>query len=900
MISLEALGGLTARQRQAFQEGRTVHRRVAALLQLAFANGAWVTFEQPPSSLALLEPAVADMLRATRCSETTIDACAYHDDPRDHKAKSYLFAFSHPDFAALGARCPHGGVRLHPRLAGARAADGAFDSYLTAKYPDKLVEAYADIAVKLLAPANGPLEAWPRGPPPGPRRDPQLRDGGGLPSTASWARPPPGAAAVFAGLRKALLDKLCEWETPHKLLAHVATSRDEPLFSPDEVDTILHIMTDHMAPEDVHTSTAIEPGQPFRLDLLRAVARFAKDPDQALVGLLSPGVRTGYFHPIEPSGVWPSAPLDQEDTPELSLHEANWQSAEADPGGALRLILDDVDAGFMEEIKGGLPEARQRWPAGVAVGKLGIVSVPGKADRLTGDSTISGVNPRVRHHDQVQNPSLADLTAAEDDLFSAGFDVIGFAADVSKAHKRIRVHPDERGLLLFVVLGRYFAYNVCHFGAKFSAYWWARLAALFHRILHLMLALPHAGLIFVDDWLWLFPRATAPLFACFIMAIATALGVPFAWRKLQFGDSLSWTGAILICSKRALQIPKDKLLRAMQFLDTLKLKNKVTKAELQKGVGLLMWLSLVHPPIRPWLAAIFSLIHRPAAALLLLDRRQLMEVYDNCGDDLFLLRDGRISPFKKGWVVKQIGRSNLNAKHELLRPAQRLSGKVWVRFADYDCGRRKVDFDTVVTATLWRQALTGTPEFLSLRDRPTAPGSGAADAFADADTAGIGGWFALNDDPAIQDIYWFTLPLRWTDFPTWFRVDPNLQRGIAAWELLAQIALFVGRARRNPELLPFVVTQQLTDNAPSVGAQSRWFSAAPPLSYVLQTLAHYVDKHRADLRVHHVRREKNEWADALSKADPAFLAALPGHRRFSITVQDLLDPVWADLRAQAA
>ena len=49
--------------------------------------------------------------------------------------------------------------------------------------------------------------------------------------------------------------------------------------------------------------------------------------------------------------------------------------------------------------------------------------------------------------------------------------------DFKAAHKRMRVKASEHGTLLFRVAGLLCFYKVCHFGARFSSYWWGRAAA---------------------------------------------------------------------------------------------------------------------------------------------------------------------------------------------------------------------------------------------------------------------------------------------------------------------------------------------------------------------------------------------------------------------------------------
>ena len=59
---------------------------------------------------------------------------------------------------------------------------------------------------------------------------------------------------------------------------------------------------------------------------------------------------------------------------------------------------------------------------------------------------------------------------------------VAASLDFKAAHKRVKVHESEQGLLLFAFQGVLWRYVVCHFGAKFSAYWWQRVGGLITRL----------------------------------------------------------------------------------------------------------------------------------------------------------------------------------------------------------------------------------------------------------------------------------------------------------------------------------------------------------------------------------------------------------------------------------
>ena len=59
----------------------------------------------------------------------------------------------------------------------------------------------------------------------------------------------------------------------------------------------------------------------------------------------------------------------------------------------VKLIQKELDDGFIEELPD-IVTAEQRWPKGIALGKLGVVHADGRESRLVLDSTICGMNGR--------------------------------------------------------------------------------------------------------------------------------------------------------------------------------------------------------------------------------------------------------------------------------------------------------------------------------------------------------------------------------------------------------------------------------------------------------------------------------------------------------------------------
>ncbi|CAJ1458009.1 unnamed protein product, partial [Effrenium voratum] len=340
-----------------------------------------------------------------------------------------------------------------------------------------------------------------------------------------------------------------------------------------------------------------------------------KDPDQDLPEILSEGVPTGVVRPIEPSGTWEEACV--EDEPEcldLLVHLQPWQSGLDDVALTRTLIQEDVAAGHAFVLQGGEEEARSRWGSLVASGKLGVVRAPGKKPRLIGDGSISGANPAARIGERVRLPGLSGERAR---------------AQLLRAGRSLARVPE---LLLM------------------SAYWWAHVGAWLVRMLHLFIWLRHGLWLYVDDGLALLPFEAAPLVAASAIMFLTALGVPMSWRKLELGQELVWIGWKFNFSSGVVSLPAEKAAKLQRALLQLCQQGaKVSRREVESLIGLLIWFTAGAFCLRPWLSCFYRLSRKPAAVPRLLSIEHFQAVVLGLSADLGVSEDVRQCDVRAGW-----------------------------------------------------------------------------------------------------------------------------------------------------------------------------------------------------------------------------------------------------------
>ena len=272
------------------------------------------------------------------------------------------------------------------------------------------------------------------------------------------------------------------WKLRLNFLAHIDLQNPGPPFDEKSIDTFRSFITSFLEEHSCVADWTIRPHQPMTLNIMSQLGFLMNDPDIDLFPSLIAAVSTGFNKDISPSNVF--GPNDRPKLPEtpLSVHLANWQSAEVEPDATRRLVQEELDHGWVFEFKGTIEDAKKAYPH-VAVGRLGVAFSGTRPPRLVVDSSVCGVNNRCIIPGRTTLPTAKDVIRCYP-LCNSCHELAGFSLDIKSAHKRICVKDLEHGLLGFTLDSKLFFYRVCPFGATFSAFWWQRLGGWILRFFH--------------------------------------------------------------------------------------------------------------------------------------------------------------------------------------------------------------------------------------------------------------------------------------------------------------------------------------------------------------------------------------------------------------------------------
>ena len=437
---------------------------------------------------------------------------------------------------------------------------------------------------------------------------------------------------------------------------------------------------------------------------------------------------------------------------------------------------------------------------------------------------------------------------------------ISASIDLKAAHKRVKVHDTEQGLLLFAFNGTLWRYVVCHFGAKFSAYWWQRVGGLITRILHASLAqFPHRAWLYVDDLLAALLRTSAHESLLIIVLLLSCLGAPISWKKASVGDSLIWCGWKFNFAYETVELCAAKRAKLSSQIQSLLSKPKVPRKDLEACIGLLMWATNISLVLRPYVAPLYRLLNSPPGANYSIAPR-MWRLFLHCLDSrAVFVREAMGLSLPLNSRVIEWGNRPVHCKADLPLMAKP-TGHTWIRISDPSCPTIKMT-RAAQSSLAWLAPRIAAIPTTSLSLPPLLSSLARADAMAEGEQVGIGGWVSTK-----HGLAWFAESYSMNDVrAVWPFLTKDAQKYIACFETLAQLALaMTAKAHLGHTRLSLSLPSE-SDNTPTEGGVNKLFTTSWPFSEFLSLIASWSSANGVTLQVSHVAGAHNEWADDLSR-----------------------------------
>ena len=296
--------------------------------------------------------------------------------------KAWMLASSFSGLCSLGSLCPHP-PNSHVRLQGLRDDTGAFASRATAQYPIPLAQKFVVLVGPLLDNSAVDLQ-WSLLNYIMPIK--QLSDypfaqidGGEAFSHPDWSQDQRQEQDWFHEFRTSWMRRIVSDRLDKILLSHVASGSSLPPFSQAILQPFKEDLEKFLVSHGHQPDWSVRKHQPIQLRILHSLQRIMHDFDFTLFPSLLEGVRTGFSTAIPPSGIFPHEEPTDVDSEPLSAHLSNWQSADDDLTLTRKLVQEEIDQSWVFAYPGSLEDAQQEYPAGVAIGKLGVARAEGRA-----------------------------------------------------------------------------------------------------------------------------------------------------------------------------------------------------------------------------------------------------------------------------------------------------------------------------------------------------------------------------------------------------------------------------------------------------------------------------------------------------------------------------------------
>ena len=504
---------------------------------------------------------------------------------------------------------------------------------------------------------------------------------------AACARPGPAAFSLAALQGASLLLSTRAAATPP-----LSDSELEPFLL--DLRSFLGVSDDATWSQLLH----VQPGQPFRLDLWHRLCLACSDPDTEYFDLLREGVPLGISSPIPACKVMaPPAPPDAADIP-LQHCESSWKSAIDHSEIVDELLLEELAQGWIAVVQGGDDELRSEFPVS-AVGKLGVVLAEGRPPRLVVDSSVSGVTCHTVLPNRSCNPTLTDVFSSMP-LSDSLERLVALVLDVAKAHRRILIRKQDRGLLCFRHKNVLYQCTTLNFGARVSSFYWARAAGLLVRLIHRLLRVRHSAKIYVDDLLCLLDSASAPVWASHVVVLLLLIKVPLSWHKCALSQRVVWIGWEIDLSIFTVRLDPQKFRRLCDLLRLCLASRRCSTHLLERVTGKLLWLSSLFRTFRPSLAPLYRDQHSFLPTMTALDPQRWTDFRSKLSEDLRLLHPVGLAALPPGSHVLRIGQNYVSTLSDLPSvPAD--SRRIWIQSAAPHTGICVLSEESCLVLRMW-------------------------------------------------------------------------------------------------------------------------------------------------------------------------------------------------------
>ena len=181
--------------------------------------------------------------------------------------------------------------------------------------------------------------------------------------------------------------------------------------------------------------------------------------------------------------------------------------------------------------------------------------------------------------------------------------VLLLKADVSKAHRRIKILKSGWKYQVAQIDQQWWVNKVGTYGVASAQLYWGRMAALLLRILYSLFPEVDWGFVFVDDFCWILRASNASWLTPALVGVLLALGTPLSWKKTDLSEINTWLGFVINPGPSGpfVQMAKDKHVAVLALLKELEEGKVFSFKAIEKALGKIQWATATCPMAKPFL-----------------------------------------------------------------------------------------------------------------------------------------------------------------------------------------------------------------------------------------------------------------------------------------------------------
>ena len=350
--------------------------------------------------------------------------------------------------------------------------------------------------------------------------------------------------------------------------------------------------------------------------------------------------------------------------------------------------------------------------------------------------------------------------------------------------------------------------------------------------------------------------STAQLQYALAIVLLRVLGAPLSWKKLEFEDTIEWNGWAIQPNMMLAHLPSVKHEKITALI--ISLREHPSRKGLEKIIGIILWATSMVHHTRFLLTSLYRDLYSILATNYSIEPTRWQEFLSVLNEDAIISQKNKLH-FPVGARVVDFRHQTITSKSQLPQDVP-IERHAWVRLRDPLTDKRKLSTESQDTLSWVQKSLLPMLRSIPLNRCSHLTIEAAADAFAIADSTGIGGWVQIGNTR-----FWFSQLWSKSDLETHLPIHKELQRYITSWEALAQLCIVLS-VNRKCECRPGLISiQPGSDNTGAEANINHGFSTTEILSDIIKLVSTTQMQLNVSLHVHHIPGEKNIEADDLSR-----------------------------------